>query len=161
MAANCFSTWRATVAQSGCLSCGSLLTNQLHQSAIRQSFVAGRPSAARVRQRAQASQRTASRSRGFRHRCLALEVGITKLERIEAVTSNVRRHRPKKSYISALHRSLRIRQNLWQARQGEGRPQAPEIKIHGTVYVFSTPSPSRTCLTVRSTRTPMLRMAAG
>jgi len=33
--ANGFATWRDAIAQSGCLSCGSLLTNQLRQSAIR------------------------------------------------------------------------------------------------------------------------------
>ena len=159
--ANCFATWRTAIAQSGRLSCGSLLANQRRRSAIRQSFVAGRPAAARARQCALAGQRTASRSRGFCHRWLALEVGIAKLECIEAVTANVLRHRPKKSHITALHRPLCIRQNLWQSRQGEGRPQVPEIKIHGKVYVFSTPSTSRTCLTVRSTRTSMLRMAAG
>ena len=114
--ANCFATWRTAIAQSGRLSCGSLLTNQLRRSAIRQSFVAGRPAAARVRQCALAGQRTAARSRGFRHRWLALEVGIAKLEGIKAVTINVLRHRPKKSYIAALHRPLRIRQNLWQSR---------------------------------------------
>jgi hypothetical protein len=61
-----------------------------------------------------ASQRTASRSRGIRHRCLALEVGMAKLEGIEAVTTYVLRHRPKSSNADALHRPLRIRQNLWQ-----------------------------------------------
>jgi hypothetical protein len=34
--ANSFATWRGVIAQSGCLSCGSLLTNQRCQSAIRQ-----------------------------------------------------------------------------------------------------------------------------
>ena len=81
--ANCFATWRAAIAQPGCLSCGSLLANQRRRSAIRQSFVAGRPAAARARQCALAGQRTASRSRGFRHRWLALEIGIAKLEGIE------------------------------------------------------------------------------
>jgi len=40
-------------------------------------------------------------------------------------------------------------------------PASARNTIHGKVYVFSTPSTSRTCLTVRSTRTSMLRMAAG
>ena len=159
--ANGFATWRAAVAQPGCLSYGSLLANQRRRSAIRQSFVAGRPAAARARQCALAGQRTASRSRGFCHRWLALEVGIAKLECIEAVTANVLRHRPKKSHIAALHRPLCIRQNLWQSMQGNVCLQRPKNKIHGTVYVFSTPAPSLPCLTGRSTRTSMLRMAAG
>jgi hypothetical protein len=33
--ANGFATWRGAIAQSGCLSCGSLLANQRRQSAIR------------------------------------------------------------------------------------------------------------------------------
>jgi hypothetical protein len=97
----------------------------------------------------------------MRHRCLALEVAIAKHEGIEAVTTNVLRHRPKKSYITVLHRLLCIRQNIWQSMQGNVLPQRPENKIHGTVYVFSTPSPSRTSLTVGSTRTKMLRIFAG
>jgi len=76
--------------------------------------VVGCPAAASAQRRALASQRTASRSRGIRHRCLALEVGMAKLEGIEAVTTYVLRHRPKSSNADALHRPLRIRQNLWQ-----------------------------------------------
>ena len=64
---------RGAHAQSGCLSFGSLLTNQQRQSATRHRFVAGRPAAASARLGALASQRTTARSRGIRHRCHALE----------------------------------------------------------------------------------------
>jgi hypothetical protein len=123
--------------------------------------MAGRPSAASRRQRALASQRTASRSRGIRYRCLALEVSIVKLECIEAVTTYVLRHRPKSSNAEALHRPLRIRQNIRKSMYGEASQQVPEAKIHGTVFVFSTPSTSLVSLTVRSTRTILLRSIAG
>ena len=159
--ANGFATWRAAIAQPGCLSFGSLLARQRRTSATRPRLV-GRPSFGGQRQVCTgASHRAGSPQPWLGHRCMALEIGVAKLEDIEAVTINVLRHRPKKSHIAALHRSLRIRQNLWQSMQGNARLQRPENKIHGTVYVFSTPSPSRTCLTVRSTRTSMLRMAAG
>ncbi len=39
-------TWRSAKPQSGCLPRGSLLTNQLRQSATRHRLVAGRPTAA-------------------------------------------------------------------------------------------------------------------
>lgn len=128
---------------------------------MRQSLVAGRPAAASVRQRALASQRTQPAAVACATAAWRSKSAIAKLESIEAVTANVLRYRPKKSHITALHTPLCIRQNLWQPRQGEVRPQVPEIKIHGTVFMFSTPSPSRTSLTVRSTRTIMLRIIAG
>jgi hypothetical protein len=87
--------------------------------------VAGRPAAASAWQRALAGQRTAARSRGLRHRCLALEVGMAKLEGIEAVTTYVLRHRPKSSNADALHRPLRIRQNLWQSMLGKAVHNMP------------------------------------
>jgi hypothetical protein len=45
--------------------------------------------------RALASQRTTAHSRGIRHRCLALEAPSAILLAAEAVSTNVRRHRPK------------------------------------------------------------------
>jgi hypothetical protein len=117
-----------------------------------------RPAAASARQRALAGQRTAARSRGIRLRCLALEVALAKLEGIEAVTTSVLRHRPKSSNAEALHRPLRIRQNLWQSMLGKAVHNMPKTKIHGKVFTFSTPSPSRPCLTGRSTRTLIHRM---
>jgi hypothetical protein len=137
-------------AQSGCLTYGSLLANQRRQSAIRQSFMASRPTAPGVLQRALACQRKAARSRGIRHRCLALEVAMSKLKRIEAATTNVPRHHPKYSGISTLHRPLHIRQNLCQSTHGTVKQKMPKTKIHGKVFVFSTPSTSRPSLTVRS-----------
>ena len=71
-------TWRTAMSQSGCLTSGSLLTCQRRQSAILQSFMAGRPTAASAGLGALASQRTAARSRGIRHHCPALEIGRIK-----------------------------------------------------------------------------------
>lgn len=88
-------TWRSAKSQSGCLSYGSLLTSQLRQSAIRQSFMAGRPTAASASLGALASQRTAAHSRGVRHRCLALEFGQFVVRCEQAVATMVCRHRPK------------------------------------------------------------------
>jgi hypothetical protein len=64
--ANGFATWCGAIAQSGCLTYGSLLTNQQRQSAIRYRLV-GCPSCGGQRQgsRWQANAQQASRSRGF------------------------------------------------------------------------------------------------
>jgi hypothetical protein len=113
-ASRCLANEPHAIALAGRLSFGSQLANQRRQSAIRQSFLAGRPAAASARQRAPASQRTTARSRGIRHRCLALELGTINRECIEAVTTYVLRHRPKSSNAEALHRPLFIRQNLWK-----------------------------------------------
>jgi hypothetical protein len=93
--ANGRATWRVTTSQSGCLTFGSQRTNQRRQSAIRQSFVAGRPLATSAQQCALASQRTTARSRGIRHRYLALEGGRGDLLETGAVSTNLRCHRPK------------------------------------------------------------------
>jgi hypothetical protein len=76
--------------------------------------LAARPSAVSVRFVPWQATAHAARSRGIRHRCLALEPGVINLEGIEAVTANVRRHRPKSSNNEALHRQMCIRQNLWK-----------------------------------------------
>ncbi len=89
------STWRAAKPQSGCLSCGSLLTSQLRQSATGHRYVAGRPAAASAWLGARASQRTIARSRGIRHRCLALELIGLVVRCDQAVTTMVCRRRPK------------------------------------------------------------------
>ena len=120
-----------------------------------------RPAAASAHQRALASQRTTARSRGIRHRCLALELGMAKFESVEAVTTYVPLHRPKSSNTEALHRPLCIRQNLWQSMQAQANQRRPKVKKQGKVSVFSTPSTALTRLTNRSTRTIMLRIIAG
>jgi hypothetical protein len=110
--------------------------------------------------RAQASQCTAARDRGIRHRCPALKGDPAKRESIEAVTTFVLCRRPKSSNAKALHRLQRIRQNPWNPLRDEASRQVPETKIQGTVFVFSTPSTLRVSLTGRSTGTSMLRIAA-
>jgi len=88
-------TWRSANSQSGCLSCGSLLTNQRRQSATRHSFVAVRPTAASARLGALASQRTTAHGRGMRHRCHALEPSQLVGRCAQAVTTMACRPRPK------------------------------------------------------------------
>ena len=136
------STWRSAKSQSGCLSYGSLLTAQLHQSATRHRFVAGRPAAASARLGALASQRTTARSRGIRHRCLALEFGWLVGRCAQAVTTMVCRHRPK-SFGSVQNAAT----TNSQGRAAMAMPR--NIKAAG-VFVFSTSSTARTSLTGRS-----------
>ena len=135
-------TGRSVHAQSGCLPCGSLLTNQLRQSAIRQSFMAGRPTAASASLGALASQRTTAHSRGIRHRCLALEF-VRLVGRCEqAVTTMACRPRPK-SFGSV--------QNAARSNsQGSSAMAMPRNFKAAGVCVFSMPSPARTSLTGRS-----------
>ncbi len=90
-------TWRSAKPQSGCLSCGSLPTNQLRQSATRHRLVAGRPTAASAVLGALASQRTTARSRGIRHHCMALGICGLKVRCAQAVTTMVSRRSSHKS----------------------------------------------------------------
>jgi len=64
--ANSSATWRWSVAQSGCLTYGSLLANQRRQSAIRHGLVNCPPCGGQCEgSRWQANAQQASRSRGF------------------------------------------------------------------------------------------------
>jgi len=140
--ASILSTWRSAKSQSGCLSYGSLLTNQQRQSATRHRYVAGRPAAASARLGALASQRTTARSRGIRHRCLALELGWLVGRCARAVTTMVCRPRPK-SFDSV--------QNAARSNsQGSAAMAMPRNTKAAGVCVFSTPSTARTSLTGRS-----------
>ena len=135
-------TWRVAKSQSGCLTYGSLLTIQRRQSAIRKSFMAGRPAAASAALGALASQRTTAHSRGIRHRCLALEFGRFVGRCEQAVTTMAYRHRPK-SFGS-------VQNAATSNSQGSAAMAMPRnIKAAG-FCVFSTPSPARTSLTGRS-----------
>jgi hypothetical protein len=78
---------------------------------------------------------------------------MIKLERIEAVIANELGLRPSQS---AEHQAESLAINTRQCCV-----QRPHINIKGKGSVFSTPSTARHCLTSRSTRTSMLRMAAG
>jgi len=140
-------TWRGAKSQSGCLSYGSLLANQRRQSAIRKSFMAGRPAAASARLGALASQRTIAHSRGIRHRCLALESGRLVGRCEQAVTTMVCRPRPK-SFGSV--------QNAARSNsQGSVAMAMPRNIKAAEVCVFSTPSTARTSLTRRSSGRPL------
>jgi hypothetical protein len=109
-----------------------------------------------------ASQRTTNIPQSWlRHPCPALEVVWSTFANIEAVSSNVPRHRPKPWHHRVLARRPSIRQNVCESNQGGLLMQRPNISSQGKVFVFSTPSPTRPSLTVGSTRTSMLRIAAG
>ena len=109
-----------------------------------------------------ASQRTTGIPQSWlRHPCPALEVVCLTLASIEAVSSNVLRHRPKPWHHRVLARRPSIRQNVCESNRGRLLMQRPNIKSQWKVSVFSTPSPTRTSLTVGSTRTKMLRIFAG
>jgi len=109
-----------------------------------------------------ASQRTAGSPQSWlRHPCPALDVVRPTFATIGAVTSNVLRHRPKPWHHRVLVRRPSIRQNVCESNQGSLVMHRPNIYNQGKVGVFSTPSPTRTSLTVGSTRTSMLRIAAG
>jgi hypothetical protein len=123
--------------------------------------LAARPSAVSVSFVPWQATAHATRSRGIRHRCPALELVSPNILAIEAVTANVLRHRPKSSNTEALHRQLCIRQNLWQSMQAQASQRRQKVKNQGKVSVFSKPSTALTRLTNRSTRTIMLRIIAG
>ena len=142
LVANSNACGRIAKSQSGCLTYGSLLTSQLRQGAIRQSYMASRPAAASAALGALASQRTAARSRGVRHRCLALEFGRFVGRCLQAVTAMVCRPRPK-PFGS-------VQNAATSNSQGSAAMAMPRnIKAAG-VAVFSTPSTARTSLTGRS-----------
>jgi hypothetical protein len=152
--ANGFATGRGTMAQSGCLSFGSLLAIELRQSAIRH-FTGGLS----VLKAASSSWHHAINIQGTaqkyarRHRqskaangarpVLRQPSGKSVLRQVDGAWQNL-----SKQYSSACHgrESVMQRSNI----------------SHGfEVRVFSTPSPACTSLTVGSTRTSMLRIAAG
>jgi hypothetical protein len=141
-AASSSATWRTAWSQSGCLTYGSLLANQQRQSAIRKSFMAGRPAAASASLGALASQRTTAHSRGIRHRCLALESGRRVGRFEQAVTTMVCRPCPK-SFGSV--------QNAARSNsQGSAAMAMPRNIKAARVCALSTPSTARTSLTGRS-----------
>ena len=140
-------TWRNAKSQSGCLTYGSPLTSQQCQSAIRHSCMAGRPTAASAVLGALASQRTIARSRGIRHHCLAIEVCRLVVRCAQAVTTMVCRPRPK-SFGS-------VQNAATTNSQGSSAMAMPSNIKASQVSVFSTLSPARPSLTVRSTRTPL------
>lgn len=118
-------TWRGAKSQSGCLSCGSPLTNQQRQSATHHRVVAGRPAAASASLGALASQRTTAHSRGIRHRCLALESGKRVGRCEQAVTTMVCRPRPK-SFGSVQNAARSNRQGSAAMARG-----CPEFCVNG------------------------------
>ena len=117
-------TLRSAKSQSGCLSYGSLLTKQPGQSATRHRQLVACPAAG---------------NGDHVMRCLSAcdhQVG-------RASFGAQRRE-------TALPRPISIRQNLWKSNQGSVVMQWPSIKSSAQVGVFSTPSPTRTRLTGRS-----------
>ena len=122
-------------AQSGCLSCGSLLTSQRRQSATRRRQVAGRPAAAS--DQSCVWQRPTNKQHAARTRQQHASSKV-------AVSSMVCRPRPK-SFGS-------VQNAATSNSQGSAAMAMPRsIKAAGVV-VCSTPSTARTSLTGRSSR---------
>ncbi len=117
-------TGRAAQSQSGCLSYGSPLASQPRQSATRHRQLVACPSAGNgdhVPRHLSACHHQAGRaSFGAQRRA------------------------------TTLPRPTSIRQNLWKSNQGSVVMQWPSIKSSAQVGVFSTPAPTRTRLTGRS-----------
>jgi hypothetical protein len=131
------SMWEATGcdahAHRGCLSCGSLLTNQRHQSATRQRHVAGRPAAASDPSGALAT----STNRQHAARTSRQHASCK-----ESVSYMVCRPRPK---------SFGIVQNVGSQIQGSAGMHGCIINIHRQFGVFSSALASAPRLTRRST----------
>ena len=145
-------TWRDAKSQSGCLSCGSLLANQRHQSATRYSQV-GRPSCGGLLNIPACHQPS----------CLASEFckvhgkSSVLVERGLSFGS-----RESKALIARLRSRGRIAvNNIHRHATAQGAVmQSSNILLGFEACVFSTPSPARRCLTGRSTRTPILARAS-
>ena len=100
--ANGFATWRGSIAQSGCLPFGSLLTNQRHTSATRHRLV-GRPS---QRRPAECRLSPSSLTRHFRSMRIVIAVQRLQMARGLSVGS-----REAKSFIATLPSRGRISAN--------------------------------------------------
>ena len=125
-------TGRGADAQSGCLSFGSLLTQQQRQNATRHRHVAGRPAAASDLAGARArstNMQHAARARWQHASCKA------------AVSAMVCRPRPK---------SLAAVQNVAIQIQGSVAMHRPNINSHGQFGLFSPAFASATSLTGQS-----------
>jgi hypothetical protein len=124
---------RGAQSQSGCLTFGSLLTNQQRQSATRHRQVAGRPAAASDQSSAQVlstNKQHAART-SWQHASCKL-----------AVSTMVCRPRPK---------SLETVQNVGHQIQGSAGMQGQIINIHRHSGVFSSALSPAPRLTRRST----------
>lgn len=121
-------------AQSGCLTFGSLLTDQQRQSATRYRQVAGRPAAASHSSGAQARSTKTQHADRTRSQHASHEV---------AVSTMVCRPRPK---------SLETLQNVGSQIQGSAGMQSRVINIHRHSGVFSSALAPVTRLTRRSSR---------
>ncbi len=110
--------------QSGCLSYGSLRTAQPRQSATRHRQLVACPSAG-------TGDHVPRNLAACHHQAGRASFGAQRRE-------------------TALPRPTSIRQNLWKSNQGSVVMQWPSIKSSAQVGVFSTPSPTRTRLTGRS-----------
>ncbi len=116
--------WRSATPQSGCLSYGSLLTKQPRQSATRHRQLVACPPAGN-------GDHVPRHLSACRHQVGSASFGAQRRE-------------------TALPRPTSIRQNLWKSNQGSVVMQWPSIKSSAQFGVFSTPSPTRTRLTGRS-----------
>jgi len=137
---------RGAHAQSGCLSFGSLLTNQQRQSATRHRFVAGRPAAASARLGALAGQRTNIPQPWHSPPLLGARIRQQHSSCNEAVSAMLCRPRPE---------SLAAVQNVASQIQGGAGMQGRISNIHQRFGVFSSAFASAQRLTRRCSRRPL------
>ena len=135
-------TWRSAKSQSGCLSFGSLLANQLHQSATRHGQV-GCPSCGGQRNIPARHQPSCSASEF----CKAHGKSSAFVERGLSFGS-----RESKALIARLRSRGRIAlNNIHRHATAQGAVmQSSNIWLGFEACVFSTLSPTRRCLTGRS-----------
>ena len=117
-------TWRSAKSQSGCLPYGSPLASQPRQSATHHRQLVACPAAGN-------GDHVPRHLSARDHQVGRASFGAQRRE-------------------TALPRLTSIRQNLCKSNQGSVVMQWPSIKSSAQVGVFSTPSPTRTCLTGRS-----------
>lgn len=180
--ANGFATWRDAIAQSGCLPVGSLLTNQEHQSAIRHRLVGSlsygnlrapaihgfainhyqarsRGFAATVR-RSNSAIRISQSSRPSHPMCAATALSPGSVKQCQGFDWQ--------SLLAACPSAVRaamtpinwLQNTANHSVKGSTAMQRPKSKMQIQALVFSTPSTARTCLTVSSSGTIMLRIIA-
>ncbi len=131
-------TRRSAKSQSGCLSCGSLLTNQRRQSATCDQRVVACPLAGN-------GDHVPRQLSACHHQVGCASFGAQRRE-------------------TALPRTASIRQNHCKSKQGSVVMQGPSIKPSKQSGVFSTPSPTLRSLTGRSSghqQGPRLRHCLG
>jgi len=133
--ASSFATWSSAEPQSGCLSYGSLRTNQQRQSATCDRQVVACPSAGN-------GDHASRPLSACHHQVGRASFGAQRTE-------------------TALPRPASIRQNLWKSNQGSVVMQRPSINLNAQAGVFSAALAPVCSLTQRSSGHPYLPASMG